>query len=194
MRITGRHPAIKIKKQTDENESFLYISFCPVRSVISIIILRLHKRVSETRPLSFYEPGTTFSDRSGLEATTAMLDRHLRTYWSHLSTRDISVPMNTEYMLSDVAVSGKTDDGNIFADVATRLTPTDGIHDNDVNMISFFGAKPTTVLNMPIPLPALSITYPIWIRLLNRNSWDGLISTGLSDTWRFASSLKMYPW
>ncbi|SMD02047.1 RagB/SusD family nutrient uptake outer membrane protein [Pedobacter africanus] len=89
-------------------------------------------------PLSFYEPEITFSNRAGLEATTAMLDRHLRTYWSHLTTRDISVPISTEYMLSDVAVSGKTDDGNIFADVATRLTPTDGMFDNDVNMISFF--------------------------------------------------------
>ncbi|WP_262915491.1 hypothetical protein [Niabella ginsengisoli] len=38
-------------------------------------------------------------------------------------------------MLSDLAVSGKTDDGNIFADITTRLTPTDGINDNDVNMI-----------------------------------------------------------
>jgi hypothetical protein len=89
-------------------------------------------------PLSFYEPDITFADRAGIEATTYMLDRHLRTYWSHLSTRDISVPMNTEYMLSDIAVSAKTDDGNIFSDVATRLTPTDGIFDNDVNMISFF--------------------------------------------------------
>jgi hypothetical protein len=89
-------------------------------------------------PLSFYEPDITFSSRAGLEATTAMLDRHLRTYWSHLNTRDISVPIGTEYMLSDVAVSAKTDDGNIFADVATRLTPTDGMFDNDVNMISFF--------------------------------------------------------
>ncbi|TKC62062.1 RagB/SusD family nutrient uptake outer membrane protein [Pedobacter hiemivivus] len=89
-------------------------------------------------PLSFYEPDITFSSRAGLEATTALLDRHLRTYWSHLNTRDISVPIGTEYMLSDVAVSAKTDDGNIFADVATRLTPTDGMFDNDVNMISFF--------------------------------------------------------
>lgn len=89
-------------------------------------------------PLSFYEPEITFSSRAGLDATIAMSDRHLRTYWSHLTTRDISVPISTEYMLSDLAVSGKTDDGNIFADVATRLTPTDGMFDNDVNMISFF--------------------------------------------------------
>lgn len=116
-----------------------YKSVFALVSVLSATLFSgCKKEFLKPDPLSFYEPGTTFSDRSGLEATTAMLDRHLRTYWSHLTTRDISVPMNTEYMLSDVAVSGKTDDGNIFADVATRLTPTDGIHDNDVNMISFF--------------------------------------------------------
>lgn len=89
-------------------------------------------------PLSFYEPELTFSDRAGLEATIAMMDRHLRTYWHHTTTRDVSVPISTEYMLSDIGVSGKTDDGNIFADVATRLTPTDGMHNNDINMIQFF--------------------------------------------------------
>ncbi|MBS7564702.1 RagB/SusD family nutrient uptake outer membrane protein [Mucilaginibacter sp. Bleaf8] len=89
-------------------------------------------------PLSFYSPEVTFKTRAGLDATIAMADRHLRTYWSHTTTRDISVPINTEYMLSDIAVSGKTDDGNIFADVSTRLTPTNGIQNDDVNMISFF--------------------------------------------------------
>ncbi|RZJ91457.1 MAG: RagB/SusD family nutrient uptake outer membrane protein [Chryseobacterium sp.] len=89
-------------------------------------------------PLSFYEPELTFSSRSGLDATLALSDRHLRAYWSHLTTRDISVPIGTEYMLSDIGVSAKTDDGNIFADVATRLTPLDGMFDNDVNMISYF--------------------------------------------------------
>ena len=88
-------------------------------------------------PLSLFEPDKTFSTRAGVEATTYMMDRHLRTYWSYLSTRDISVPMNTEYMLSDLAVSGKTDDGAIFADVATRLTLTEDFG-LDVNMISFF--------------------------------------------------------
>ncbi len=116
-----------------------YKSVFALASVLSAALFSgCTKEFLKPDPLSFYEPDITFADRAGIEATTYMLDRHLRTYWSHLTTRDISVPMNTEYMLSDVAVSGKTDDGNIFADVATRLTPTDGIHDNDVNMISFF--------------------------------------------------------
>ncbi|MNK03579.1 SusD family protein [compost metagenome] len=121
-----------------KNNNF-YTSVLLVIGLVSVTFISgCKKDFLKPDPLSFYEPDITFSSRAGLEATTAMLDRHLRTYWSHLNTRDISVPIGTEYMLSDVAVSSKTDDGNIFADVATRLTPTDGIFDNDVNMISFF--------------------------------------------------------
>lgn len=89
-------------------------------------------------PLSFYEPDVTFTTRPGLDATLALADRHLRTNWSHLQTRDTAVPISTEYMLSDIGVSAKTDDGNIFADVSTRLTPTNSINDDVVNMIGFF--------------------------------------------------------
>src|SRR5690606_30358287 len=74
----------------------------------------------------------------GLDASLALADRHLRSYWGGLETRDAWVPISTEYMLSDIAVSGKTDAGTIFADVATRLTPTDGAYDNNVNSIAFF--------------------------------------------------------
>lgn len=116
-----------------------YISALSVIGMLSVTLFSsCTKDYLKPDPLSFYEPGLTFSTRSGLDATVALADRHLRTYWSHLETRDVSVPISTEYMLSDLAVSGKTDDGNIFADVVTRLTPTDGMHDNNVNTISFF--------------------------------------------------------
>ncbi|WP_316846386.1 RagB/SusD family nutrient uptake outer membrane protein [Pedobacter psychrodurus] len=117
----------------------IYKSVLFVMGILSVALNSgCKKEFLKPDPLSFYEPELTFSSRAGLEATTGMLDRHLRTYWSHLQTRDISVPIGTEYMLSDLAVASKTDDGSIFADVATRLTPTDGMFDNDVNMISFF--------------------------------------------------------
>lgn len=105
---------------------------------ISSMIASCTKEFLKPDPLSFYEPATTFSTQSGLDATMAMCDKHLRSYWSYTITRDISVPMNTEYMMSDIGVSGKTDDAGIFADVSTRLTPTSGINLDDVNMISFF--------------------------------------------------------
>ncbi|MXV16759.1 RagB/SusD family nutrient uptake outer membrane protein [Hufsiella ginkgonis] len=76
-------------------------------------------------PLSLYEPGQTFSTKSGLDAAMAICDRHLRSYWTYFQYVDLGLPISTEYMFSDVAVASKTDDGNIFADIATRLTPTD---------------------------------------------------------------------
>jgi hypothetical protein len=116
-----------------------YIAALSVIAIVSVtLVTGCKKEFLKPDPLSFYEPEVTFSTRSGLDATIAMCDRHLRQYWSHINTRDASVPISTEYMLSDVAVSGKTDDGNIFADVSTRLTPTDGAFDSDINMISYF--------------------------------------------------------
>ncbi len=75
-------------------------------------------------PQSFFEPDATFSTKSGLDAAMAICDRHLRGYWTNTSSQDIGLPINSEYMFSDVAVAGKTDDGAIFADIATRLSPT----------------------------------------------------------------------
>ncbi|MFT3822844.1 MAG: RagB/SusD family nutrient uptake outer membrane protein [Chitinophagaceae bacterium] len=79
----------------------------------------------QPEPLSFYEPGETFSTKAGLDAALAIADRHLRSYWTYFNYQDLGLPISTEYMFSDVAVASKTDDGNIFVDIATRLTPTD---------------------------------------------------------------------
>jgi len=116
-----------------------YISALSIISILSITLFSgCTKDFLKPDPLSFYEPEATFSTRSGLDASLALADRHLRSYWGGLETRDAWVPISTEYMLSDIAVSGKTDAGTIFADVATRLTPTDGAYDNNVNSIAFF--------------------------------------------------------
>lgn len=118
----------------------LYISVLSVIGIVSVVFFSgCNKDFLKPDPLSFYEPEATFSTRSGLDAAVGMMDRHLRTYWSNLTTQDVGLPISTEYMFSDVAVSGKTDDGAIFADVATRLTPTDGMYDNvNVNRLAFF--------------------------------------------------------
>lgn len=89
-------------------------------------------------PLSFYEPEKTFTSISGLEAVQAMADRHLRTYWSYYNRQDLSLPISSDYMMSDLMVAAKTDDGNIFADPATRLTPTNGFHNNNTNRLDYF--------------------------------------------------------
>jgi hypothetical protein len=96
------------------------------------------KSFLQPEPLSFYEPVATFTTESGLAATLALCDRHLRSYWSYYSVQDARLPISSEYMMSDLAVAGKTDDGAIFADVATRLTPADGLYNNDVNCLGYF--------------------------------------------------------
>ncbi len=79
----------------------------------------------EPDPLNLYEPNSTFSSKAGLDAAMAICDRHIRSYWTYFNYQDLSLPISTEYMFSDVAVAAKTDDGNIFSDIATRLAPTD---------------------------------------------------------------------
>ncbi|OQP44463.1 starch-binding protein [Niastella yeongjuensis] len=76
-------------------------------------------------PLSIYIPETTFNTKGGLDAAMAMCDKTLRAYWTYYEYQDLGLPISTDYIFSDVAVASKTDDGNIFIDIATRLTPTD---------------------------------------------------------------------
>ncbi|WP_205511804.1 RagB/SusD family nutrient uptake outer membrane protein [Longitalea arenae] len=83
------------------------------------------KSYLDTDPLSLYEPGKTFTTKGGLDAALAMCDKHLRSYWTYFEYVDLGLPISTDYMFTDVAVASKTDDGNIFVDIATRLTPTD---------------------------------------------------------------------
>lgn len=80
----------------------------------------------EPDPLSFYEPGVTFTTESGMQAVLAQADRHLRSYWTSYENKNISVPIGTEYLFSELSVASKTDDGNLFANIATQLTPTSG--------------------------------------------------------------------
>lgn len=76
-------------------------------------------------PTSFYAPDGTLMNQAGLDAALATADRHLRTYWSYFNYQDLGLPIATDYMFSDMAVAAKTDDGNILADIGTRVTPTD---------------------------------------------------------------------
>lgn len=100
-------------------KTFLLVSF------IAGVFSSCKKEFLRPDPLSFYEPDLTFNTKSGLDAAMAICDRHLRGYWTGVGAEDVGQQaINTDYMLSDVAVAGKTDNGGIFADVATRLTPT----------------------------------------------------------------------
>ena len=98
----------------------------------------------EPDPLSFYEPAKTFSTIEGLESVLATADRHLRTYVTFYQGKDLATPIYSQYMYSDLNVAGKTDQSTIFADIATRLTPTDGLNQDEVNMLGYFWGETYT--------------------------------------------------
>ena len=90
-------------------------------------------------PLSMYEPNKTFSTESGLQAALAMADRHLCSYWTYWDNKNLSCPIATEYMMSDLMLYGKTDQGGgIWDDVNKKLTPTSGMQANDNNYMQFY--------------------------------------------------------
>tara|TARA_B100000678_G_C18227216_1_gene509349 strand:+ start:3204 stop:5159 length:1956 start_codon:yes stop_codon:yes gene_type:complete len=90
----------------------------------TIILASCSDDFLEPDPLSFYEPETTFSTESGLQATIAMADRSLRGFWIHYSVAYNSVPIGTEYVFSDMAKYGKTDASPTSADYANTIVPT----------------------------------------------------------------------
>ena len=83
-------------------------------------------------PLSFYEPGTTFTTEPGLMAAMAICDRHMKLYWVHNSNE--MLPIGTEYIFSDLMVASATDKIAMLSDVASALTPTsESTHKDHLN-------------------------------------------------------------
>lgn len=94
-------------------------------------------------PLSFYEPGTTFTTEAGLRSVVATLDRQLRNYVTYYEAQNLVTPFYTMYLHTDLAVAGKTDQSTIWADPAERLTPTNGMEGggSEVNQFSYFWSE-----------------------------------------------------
>lgn len=91
---------------------------------ILVILASCSKDFLEADPLSFYEPETTFTTESGLQATLAIADRALRGFYIHYNLAYNSVPIGTEYVFSDMAKYGKTDASPTAADYANIIVPT----------------------------------------------------------------------
>lgn len=89
-------------------------------------------------PLSFYEPTVTFNTVDGLNSALAAADKGLRAYWTNTNACDLMLPLMSEYLFSDIAVAGKTDDQLAFCDIAERFTPTDGWYNWDQNRLVIF--------------------------------------------------------
>lgn len=77
-------------------------------------------------PLSFYEPGTTYSTEAGLQAALTQCDKQLKTYIIDNNWNNIGLATN--YLMSDVGMYAKTDMGGGFQDnFDAKLTPTSGM-------------------------------------------------------------------
>ena len=73
-------------------------------------------------PLSFYEPGATFTTESGLMSAMAICDRHLKLYYA--ADHNEMLTLGTEYIFSDLMVASATDKNAMLDNVANMLTPT----------------------------------------------------------------------
>src|SRR6218665_2594975 len=93
-------------------------------ALLAVLSGSCSKDFLEADPLSFYEPETTFSTESGLQATLAYCDKQLRNYYTHFGFSGVSVPMGSEYLFSDMAQYGKTDTNPTMADYANTIVPT----------------------------------------------------------------------
>lgn len=81
-------------------------------------------------PLSIYEPTATFSTESGLSAALAQADRNLKLYYT--TSSDVLMPINTEFLFSDMLVVAATDKQAALYDIAKDLIPSSGyLHDSN---------------------------------------------------------------
>lgn len=77
-------------------------------------------------PLSFFEPTTTYSTEAGLEAAMAKCDLHLKNILLDGGWNNIPMPSN--YLMTDVAMHGKTDmNDGMPDDFDSKLSPTSGL-------------------------------------------------------------------
>ena len=89
-------------------------------------------------PLSFYEPGATYTNEAGLQAALAECDKQLRTTLNDGNGNVLC--MSSNYYFTDVGQYAKTDAGGGFMDnMADKITPTSGMAGGgDSNAMSRF--------------------------------------------------------
>jgi hypothetical protein len=89
--------------------------------------------------MSFYEPGATYSTESGLMASMAICDRHLKLYW--VQDHNEMLNIGTEYLFSDLMVAAANDKTAMMSNIAASLTPTSesgGVNLDRTNSIGYF--------------------------------------------------------
>ncbi len=91
----------------------------------------------EQDPLSFYNPGNTYTTESGLRSAMAMCDLGLKEML--MDGNGNMLPIASVYFMSDIGLYAKTDAGNRQDDFANKITPTSGMKGGgDENAMSRF--------------------------------------------------------
>ena len=89
-------------------------------------------------PLSFFEPGKTYTTEAGLQSALAQCDLHYKTML--MDGNGNVLPIASVYFMSDMGLYAKTDaGGGIMDDFANKITPTSGMAGGgDSNAMSRF--------------------------------------------------------
>lgn len=89
-------------------------------------------------PLSFYNPGNTYTTETGLQSALAMCDLGLKEML--MDGNGNCLPMASLYFMTDIGLYAKTDaGGGIMDDFANKITPTSGMGGGgDSNAMSRF--------------------------------------------------------
>lgn len=92
--------------------------------VVTALLVSCSDNFLEPDPLSLFEPEATFTTEAGLQAVLANADKGLRNNYIHYNAASNSVPIGTEYVFSDMAKYGKTDNTSTISDFAKTIVPT----------------------------------------------------------------------
>lgn len=92
----------------------------------------------EQDPLSFFEPGKTYTTEAGLKAAMAKCDNSYKDMF--MDGNYNVLPVATLYIMTDIGLHGKTDMNTMMDDFANKITPTSGMAGGgDANaMIRFY--------------------------------------------------------
>ncbi|WP_270418906.1 RagB/SusD family nutrient uptake outer membrane protein [Bacteroides intestinalis] len=91
----------------------------------------------EQDPLSFYNPGNTYTTESGLRSAMAMCDLGLKEML--MDGNGNVLPIASLYFMTDIGLYAKTDAGFFMDDFANKITPTSGMKGGgDENAMSRF--------------------------------------------------------
>lgn len=92
-----------------------------------LILAGCNKEFLEPKPLSYFEPGATFTTESGIRAALIACDEELRDELLMTSAKSENM-IAMELRMSDLMVGANTDNGHktAYCEMNTKINPTDG--------------------------------------------------------------------